>query len=215
MTESSTWCTTSSGRPRRSPSSAARSRISLWSAAKAGSFSLSGVISSTGMTTALQVAVGRGVLERGGALLALEQELHAAQAALDLPDAGDDAHRVEDVGRRLVGVVALGDGEDEPVALERGLDGAQRARPAGGDRRGQAREDDRPAQREDGERLALSHGAVPVSEMEDCGEPYAAAPPIVAADIDGTTGPDGVARSIPCVHRDSAAAVVTLLAPPS
>ena len=78
-----------------------------------------------------EVAVGRRVLERGRALLALEQELHAAEAALDLPDAGDDAHRVEDVGRRLVGVVALRDGEDEPVALERRLDGAQRpGRPA-------------------------------------------------------------------------------------
>ena len=87
-----------------------------------------------------EVAVGRGVLERRRALLALEQELHAAEAALDLADAGDDAHRVEDVRRRLVGVVALRDGEDEPVALERGLDGAQRSRPAGGDRRGEARE---------------------------------------------------------------------------
>ena len=40
--------------------------------------------------------------------------------ALDLADPGDDAHRVEDVRRRLVGVVALRDGEDEPVPLERG-----------------------------------------------------------------------------------------------
>ena len=68
------------------------------------------------------------VLERGRALLALEQQLHAAEAALDLADPGDHAHRVEDLGRRLVGVVALGDGEDQPVAFEGGLDRPQRAR---------------------------------------------------------------------------------------
>jgi hypothetical protein len=65
--------------------------------------------------------VGR-VLQRGRALLALEEELHAAEAALHLPDAGDHADGVEHLGRGLVGVVALRDGEDEPVALERRLD---------------------------------------------------------------------------------------------
>ena len=59
-------------------------------------------------------------------------------------------------GARLVGVVALGDGEDEPVALECRLDGAQRARAAGGDRRRQAREDDRPPQGEDRKSLACA-----------------------------------------------------------
>ena len=66
-------------------------------------------------------------LERGRPLLALEQKLNAAQAALDLPDSRDDAHRVQDVRRRLVGVVALGDSEHQALALERRFDGAQRA----------------------------------------------------------------------------------------
>ena len=117
----------------------------------------SGFISSTGMHDGAEVALGRRVLERGRALLALEQELDAAQPALDLADPRDDAHRVEDVGRRLVGVVALGDGEDEPVALERRLDRAKRARPARRDRRGEAGEDDRSAQRENRECLACCH----------------------------------------------------------
>ena len=100
----------------------------------------------------------------GGALLALEQQLHAAEAALDLADARDDAHRVEDVRRRLVGVVALCDGEDESVTLECRLDGAQRPRPPGGDRRRQAGKNDRPPQRQNGECLACCH--VVFSEKE-------------------------------------------------
>src|SRR6185437_8439849 len=78
-----------------------------------------------------QIPLGRRVLERRGALLALKQELDAAQAALDLPDARDDAHRVEDVRRGFVSVVALGHGKDESLGFERGLDGAQGPRPAG------------------------------------------------------------------------------------
>ena len=69
-------------------------------------------------------AFGRGVLERRRALLPLEQELDAAESALDLADAGDDAHGVENVRRRLVGVIALSNGKNEPVALEGGLDRA-------------------------------------------------------------------------------------------
>jgi hypothetical protein len=104
-----------------------------------------------------EIVVRRRVLERGGALLALQQELHAAEPALDLADAGDDAHRVEDLGRRLVGVVALRDGEDESVALERRLDRPQRPRTSRRDGRGEPREDDRPPQRKDGQGLSLSH----------------------------------------------------------
>ena len=126
----------------------------MWSATNAGSFSLTGFISSTGITTALRKPSVVVYWSDGGALLALEQELDAAQAALDLPDARDDAHRVEDVRRRLVGVVALRDGEHEPVALERRLDGAQRSRPPRRDRRGEAREDDGPPQRENRQGLA-------------------------------------------------------------
>jgi hypothetical protein len=102
------------------------------------------------MTTACRCLVVRAVLERGGALLALQQELHAAQPALDLPDAGDHAGGVEHLGGGLVGVVALRDGEHEPVALERRLDGPQRPRAPGRDRLGDPGEDDRPAQRQDG-----------------------------------------------------------------
>jgi hypothetical protein len=59
-------------------------------------------------------------------LLSLQQELHASEAALNLTDAGDDAHRVQDVGSGLLGIVALRNCKHEPVALEGRLDGAKR-----------------------------------------------------------------------------------------
>ena len=105
----------------------------------------------------LEVPVGGGVLQGRGALLPREQELHAAQAALDLPDAGDHAGGVEVLRAGLVGVVALGDGEDGALVLERRLDRAQCPGAAGRDRLGDAGEDDRPAQRQDGESLAVRH----------------------------------------------------------
>ena len=98
-----------------------------------------------------------GILDCGGALLTLEQELHAAKSALDLSDARDDAHRVEDIGSGLVRVVALRDREHQPVALQRSFDRAEGARPARGDRRREPREDHRPPEGENGERLTLTH----------------------------------------------------------
>src|SRR5678815_5448596 len=60
-----------------------------------------------------EVALRRRILEGGGALFTLKQELNATEAALNLPDARDDAHRVENVRRRLIRVVALGDRENQ------------------------------------------------------------------------------------------------------
>jgi hypothetical protein len=57
-------------------------------------------------------------LESGSALLPLQQQLDSAQTALNLSDARYYAHRIEDVGRRLFGVVALRNRENEPVAFE-------------------------------------------------------------------------------------------------
>jgi hypothetical protein len=103
------------------------------------------------------MTVGLRILERGGALLALKQELHAAEAALHLPDAGDNAHRVEDVWRRLVGVVALGHGKDEAVAFQRRFDGPQRARPTGRDRGRKPRENDGAPKGENRKCLTCAH----------------------------------------------------------
>ena len=103
-----------------------------------------------------EVAFGRVVLQGGGALLALEQQLHAAQAALDLADARNDAHRVEDVRRRLVGIVALGHGEHEALAFQRGLDGAKRSRTPCRNWRSQPRENDSSPQGENWQSLAVA-----------------------------------------------------------
>ena len=105
---------------------------------------------SIGTTSAVRKPSVGVIVEGLGAVLALEQELDAAQPALDLADPGDDAHRVELLRRRLLRVVALGDGEDQAVPLDGRLDRAQRPRPADGDRHGQPGEDHRPPHRQDG-----------------------------------------------------------------
>src|SRR5205823_2251649 len=92
--------------------------------------------------------------------LALEQQMQAAQAALDLADPGDDADRIELIRGRLVGVVPLSDREDQPAPLHRRLDGAEGPRPADSDRHRQARKDHRPAEREDGKSLAVRHDII-------------------------------------------------------
>src|SRR5688500_5702524 len=107
-----------------------------------------------------QVIVALRVLECRRALLALKQQLHAAESALNLADLGDDAHRVENLGRRLVGVVALRHGEHETIAAQGGLDRTQGSRAAGGDRRREAGEDDRSAKRENWQYLPLSHSTM-------------------------------------------------------
>jgi hypothetical protein len=104
-----------------------------------------------------QETVTLGVLKRRRALLSLKQELHSTEAALDLPDAGDNAHRVEDFRRRFVGVVPLGDGENEPIALQRRFNGAQGTRPSRRNRGGEAGENHGPPKREHRKRLSLCH----------------------------------------------------------
>jgi hypothetical protein len=74
------------GEAARSPSSAARSRVSLWSASKAGPSRRSAHLLGR-HHDGREEALGHRVLEGGGALLALQQELHAAESALDLADA--------------------------------------------------------------------------------------------------------------------------------
>ena len=105
----------------------------------------------------LEVTVDFGVVQCGGALLTLQQELNTAQSALDLADAGNDARREENVRRRLFRVVALGDRKDEPISLEGRFDGSQGAGAARRNRSGDAGEHDRPAQWQDGKRLTLTH----------------------------------------------------------
>src|SRR4029453_9196316 len=104
-----------------------------------------------------EVALRRRILEGGGALLPLKQKLNATKAALDLADSGYDAHRVENVRRRLISVVALRDREDEAVAFQRRFDRAQRSRSTSRNRRGKARKDHGSAKRKDRKGLALSH----------------------------------------------------------
>ena len=104
-----------------------------------------------------EVVVGHHVLQRRRALLTLQQQLDAAETTLDLPDARNHAHRVEDVRSGLVGVVALCDGEDEAVALEGGLDGPQRPRPPRGNGGGEARKDHGTPKREHRECLTCCH----------------------------------------------------------
>jgi hypothetical protein len=69
----------------------------------------------------------------------LKEQLHAAQPTLNLSDASDHSHRVENVWGGLVCIVSLRDREYEPLTFERGFDCAQCTGSAGRDRGGQAR----------------------------------------------------------------------------
>ena len=103
-----------------------------------------------------QVPFHLGVVQGRGALT-LQEQLHPAQAALDLTDAGDHARGEENVGRRLLRVVALGDGEDQTVPLECRFDGTQGTRAPRRNRRGDPGEHDSPAKRQDRKSLTLTH----------------------------------------------------------
>ena len=105
-----------------------------------------------------EIAVLLAIVQGGGALFSLQQQLYAAEATLHLADPRNDAGAEQDIGGGLLGVVALRHGEDKPVALERRFDGAQGTGPPGGDGGGDSGKHDRPTQREDGEGLALTHG---------------------------------------------------------
>jgi hypothetical protein len=83
--------------------------------------------------------------------------LNTTEAALDLPDSRDDAHRVEDVRRRFIRVIALRDRENQAIAFQRRFDRAQRSRSTSRNRRGEARKDHGSAKRKDRKGLALSH----------------------------------------------------------
>src|SRR4029453_3786975 len=63
----------------------------------------------------------------------------------------------EDVRRRLIRVVALGNREYQTVAFQRRFDRAQRSRSTSRNRRGEARKDHGSAKRKDRKCLALSH----------------------------------------------------------
>ena len=92
------------------------------------------------------------------ATLAVQQQLHAGQPALDLPDPGDRPDRVEAFGGDLLDVLALADGEDEPLRCgERGLDRAHRARPPGPEGGRHAGEEHHFAKRKHRERQSLGH----------------------------------------------------------
>jgi hypothetical protein len=96
-------------------------------------------------------------LKCGGALLALKQKLDAAEATLYLSDTRDDAHRIENVGARLVCIVPLRNGENEAVGLQRRLDCAQGSGASRSDRRGETRKDYCSAKWQNRYSLTLSH----------------------------------------------------------
>ncbi len=106
----------------------------------------------------LEVALLVAIVHRDAAPLAVEQQLHARQAALHLPDPGDGADGVEAVGSDLLEILPLGDGEDQPVRRGQGrLDRAQCSGPAGADGRRDTREEHHLAERQDRQGQTFSH----------------------------------------------------------
>ncbi len=96
---------------------------------------------------------------RDAAALALEEEAHPAEAALDRAHLRDRPDRVEAVRRHALDVRALGEREDERLRLaQRRLDRADRPRAARGDRRRHAGEEHGVAEGEDREGQGFRHG---------------------------------------------------------
>ena len=56
----------------------------------------------------------------------LQQQLDTAKSPLNLPDARNDAHRVQNICRGFFGIVALRNREHDAIALECSLDRAKR-----------------------------------------------------------------------------------------
>ena len=90
-------------------------------------------------------------------MLSLKKKLYAAKTALNLSDARDYAHRIQDFRRWLVGVIALSYRKDESIAFECGFDSAECSRSARGNRSGKPRKDYCSAKWENGYSLTLCH----------------------------------------------------------
>jgi hypothetical protein len=106
----------------------------------------------------LEVTLGFAVVDGYAAALAMEQELHAGQPALQLANAGNRANSVEGLRLDRLGVLALGDGKDELIGCLQGrFDGAQRARASGTNRRRHPREQHDLAQRQHGQGQSFGH----------------------------------------------------------
>ena len=80
------------------------------------------------------------ILEHRRTIFTVQEQLNAAQSALDLPDLGYRSGRVQHVGLRLIHVLALRDREDQFVlSFHRRFNGTKRGGAAGSDRSGHAR----------------------------------------------------------------------------
>ena len=101
------------------------------------------------------------VVQHRDAPLPLQDELHAAQAALHLADLGHGPDRVEVRRGHVIHILALRDGEDlAALFLQRALDRSQRARPPNADgRRGAGKQHQLP-QRQHRKGHTFSHAAL-------------------------------------------------------
>ena len=108
------------------------------------------------------MAVGLDDLHRDAARLAVEEELHAGQAALELADPGHRADGVEHLGGDRLYIFALGHREHQAARrIECGFDRLQGGGLAGVDRRRDARQEHEVPQRQDGKCHSLAHHARP------------------------------------------------------
>ncbi len=95
------------------------------------------------------VALALRVLEHGGAVVSVQQQLNATQPTLHLADSCNRPRRVEHLGLHRLHVLSLRYGEDHLLLTpQRRLDGAKRRRPPRANRCGDPGEHHRLAQRE-------------------------------------------------------------------
>jgi hypothetical protein len=115
-----------------------------------------------------EVAAVVGVVHRRTPMLAVQQQLHATQPALDLADLGDRPRGIKHRGGDGIDVLPLCDGEDEAgVALQRSFDGAQGGRTPRADRRGHSRKQHDLPERKHRERQSVRHRRINPSDVGD------------------------------------------------
>jgi hypothetical protein len=96
-------------------------------------------------------------VHRVSALFSVQDDLDTIQPALHLSYARQDSHGIEETGRHLVDVFALGNGEHELGGFERGFYGAQGRRAANPNDSGHTRKQHEVPQRQNWKSQTLGH----------------------------------------------------------
>ncbi len=115
-----------------------------------------------------QVALALRDPHRDRAALAVQDQLHAGETAMNLADPGDRADGVEPIRADLVEILPLGQRQDLGLGVaQRGVNGPERSRAARPDGHRDAGKEDRLAKRQDGELQLIGHSSLLGPRLQD------------------------------------------------